>query len=416
MRLVTLLLFSQLGVASAQSGCPDPQALNYDPVAVSNDGSCTYPATNYAPTTKTPLSGTVKETSGLILAGGRLWTHNDGGNDPNLYQIDSLSNAIHQTVTIGGTTNVDWEDLTFDGTFFYIADVGNNANGNRTDLKIYKFPMVAIPTGSNVTVPANAVETIAFAYEDQTDFMPQGTNNTRFDCEAMIWRNDSLHLFTKDWIGQQTVHYVLPAAAGTHLARKRETLPAGGLITGAAVSIPGVVLLLGYRTDNGVLFAWLLFDHTNSLFFNGNKRYIGLGLAPLLGQVEGICFRDNRGGYISNEELTVTIFGTSITIPPRLYGFEVAQWLPSVFLPAEEPTPDQKLPCHVSPNPIQAGMPIRFAREIESGANISIWDTAGRFYTTSKSEGVAPTLPGMYFLHVRSAINALLCTDKIIIH
>ncbi|MEQ1746854.1 MAG: hypothetical protein ABMA02_15585 [Saprospiraceae bacterium] len=416
MRLVVLLFFCHFaGATSAQSGCPDPQALNFDPVAVSNDGSCLYPATNYAPATKTPLSGTVKETSGLIMAGGRLWTHNDGGNSPHLYQIDSLTNTIHQTVTIGGAANVDWEDLTFDGAFFYIGDFGNNANGNRTDLTIYKFPLAAIPPGTDVTVPAGAVETITFSYEDQTDFSPQGTNNTRFDCEAMLWRNDSLHLFTKDWTGQQTVHYVLPATAGSHLARKRETLPADGLVTGTAVSATGVVLLLGYRTDNGALFTWLLFDHANGLFFNGNKRRIGLGLAPLLGQVEGICFRNNGSGYISNEELTVTIFGTSITVSPRLYGFEVAQWLPPVFLPTREPGQGKKLPCGVSPNPLQAGMPIHFSKEIPGEPNLILWDTAGRFCKSSKSEKTAPTLPGTYFLQVHSTTNELLCTDKILI-
>ena len=338
MRLYLAFLVATLSLApaAAQPGCPDPQALNYDPGATSNDGSCVYPATNYALPIKTPLSAVVKETSGLVVGGGRLWTHNDSGDSPLLYQIDSLTNTIVQTITIGGATNVDWEDMAFDGAYFYIGDIGNNANGNRTDLKIYKFPLSAIPAGNTGTVPAAQVEVIEFAYEDQVDFSPQGSNNTRFDCEAMLWRDDTLHLFTKDWVGLQTAHYTLPAAAGTHLARKRETFPADGLITAADISATGVVLLLGYRTDNAALFAWLLFDHHDGLFFNGNKRRIGLGLAPISGQVEGLCFRDSGSGYISNEELTVTVLGTPITIPARLYGFEVAQWLPPVFLSAND--------------------------------------------------------------------------------
>lgn len=411
--LLLLLLFASAAIA--QPGCPDPQATNFDPAATVNDGSCLYPATNYTLSQATGLSDTVKETSGLIFAGGRLWTHNDGGNEAALYQIDSISFAIVQTVRIGGTTNVDWEDLAFDGTYFYIGDFGNNTNGNRTDLKIYKFPLAAIPAGNDVTVPASAVEAIEFAYEDQSDFSPQGANNTRFDCEAMLWRNDSLHLFTKDWIGLQTVHYSLPATAGVHLARKRETLPADGLITGADISGPGVVLLLGYRTDNGALFAWLLFDHANGLFFNGNKRRIGLGLAPFSGQVEGICFRDSGSGYISNEELTVSILGQTITVPPRLYRFGVAQWLPPVFLPATEAGGSPTPPCRVSPNPVAAGLPIRFAKEIQENAHVELWDALGRQTVSNGKTDLAPYAPGLYFLLVRGAANEVLCADKILV-
>lgn len=401
--------------AAAQPGCPDPQASNYDPAASTNDGSCLYPATNYTLSQATGLSDTVKETSGLVFAGGRLWTHNDGGNEATLYQIDSISFTIVQTVRIGGATNVDWEDLAFDGTNLYIGDFGNNTNGNRTDLKIYKFPLAAIPAGSAVTVPAAAVEVIEFAYEDQADFLPQGANNTRFDCEAMLWRNDSLHLFTKDWIGQQTAHYTLPATAGIHLARKRETLPADGLITAADMSVPGVALLLGYRTDNGGLFAWLLFDHAGGLFFNGNKRRIGLGLAPFSGQLEGLCFRDSGSGYISNEELTVTILGQTITVPPRLYRFGVAQWLPPIFLPAKEVAGNPIRPCGVSPNPIAAGQPLRFANEIKGNARIELWDALGRQVAALQHEDEAPNAPGLYFLLVRSAANEALCADRLLV-
>ena len=401
--------------ATAQPGCPDPQATNYDPAATINDGSCQYPATNFTPVTKTTLSAAVKETSGLVFAGGRLWTHNDGGNEAALYQIDSLTNAILQTVTIGGATNTDWEDLAFDGTNFYIGDFGNNSNGNRTDLKIYKFPLTAIPAGSAVTVPATAVEVIEFAYEDQTDFSPQGSNSTRFDCEAMLWRNDSLHLFTKDWIGLQTVHYALSSTAGAHLARRRETLPADGLITGATVSGPGVVLLLGYRTDNGVLFAWLLFDHSGGLYFNGNKRRIGLGLAPFYGQVEGLCFRNSAGGYMSNEELNVTILGQTITVPPRLYGFEVTQWLPPVFLPANEAGSNSVPSCRVSPNPVAVGQPIRFAKEFQENARLELRDVPGRQVVAFQHGTVAPYAPGVYFLQVLGAANEALCADKLLV-
>ncbi|MBK9337789.1 MAG: T9SS type A sorting domain-containing protein [Lewinellaceae bacterium] len=419
MRFFIPLLLFPFGTAMAQPGCPDPQAINYVPGATANDGSCLYAATNYTLTTKTMLSGTVKETSGLMLADGRLWTHNDSGDGPFLYQVDTLTNAILQTVTIGGATHVDWEDMAFDGVYFYIGDFGNNATGNRTDLKIYKFPLSAIPSGSVVTVPAAQVGVIEFAYEDQTDFSPQTSNNTRFDCEAMVWRNDTLHLFTKDWIGQQTVHYTLPATAGAHLARKREILLADGLITGADMSAAGVLLLLGYRTDNAALFMWLLFDHANGLFFNGNKRRIGLGLAPFSGQVEGLCFRGNGSGYISNEELTVTVLGSPITVPPRLYAFEVAQWLPPIFLPTKNVHQKAPRSCRVSPNPVRPGQTLVLSEQLPANIRVELWDAGGRcvWQDSGNSPILLPQIaPGGYFLRVQNTQGEQVCASRIHLH
>ena len=315
----------------AQSGCTDPQASNFDPNATSNDGSCVYPVTNYTLTIKTNLSTTLNESSGLAMAGGAVWTHNDSGNQPRIYKIDTLSNSIMQTVTIGGASNVDWEDIAFDGTNFYIGDFGNNANGNRTDLKIYKFPLSAIPSGSNVTVPTAQVQVIHFSYEDQTNFTPQGSNNTSFDCESIFFHEGMLHLFTKDYINQTTTHYLLPAAAGTYEAINLETYDVAGLVTAADISSFGVVVLLGYGPGNGPLFFWLMFDYQPGAYFSGNKRRIELGPHTGSGKTEGVVFRNSAYGYVSNERITIG----AITVPARLYSFSISQWLQPIFFPVE---------------------------------------------------------------------------------
>ncbi|MEQ1745630.1 MAG: hypothetical protein ABMA02_09400 [Saprospiraceae bacterium] len=315
----------------AQPGCTDPQATNYDPLATSNDGSCVYPTTNYTLVTKTSLSTTLNETSGLEMAGGVVWTHNDSGNQPRIYKIDTLTNTILQTVTVGGASNVDWEDMAFDGTNFYVGDFGNNANGNRTDLKIYKFALSAIPSGSNVTVPTAQVQIINFIYEDQTNFAPQGSNNTSFDCESLFYHDGVLHLFTKDYINQTTTHYVLPNTAGTHEAVNVETYDVGGLITAADITAYGVIALLGYGPSNGPIFLWLLFDYQGGAYFSGNKRRIELGPHTGAGKVEGLVFRNNVYGYVSNERITIS----TTTVPARLYGFAVSQWLQPFFFPVE---------------------------------------------------------------------------------
>lgn len=330
-RFLTLAFLLIVVRLPAQPGCTDPQATNFDPNATSNDGSCVYPFTNYSLTIKTNLSTTLNESSGLAMAGGAVWTHNDSGNQPRIYKIDTLTNAILQTVTVGGATNVDWEDIAFDGTSFYVGDFGNNANGNRTDLKIYKFALSAIPSGSNVTVPSAQVQVIHFSYEDQTNFSPQGSNNTSFDCESLIYHEGALHLFTKDYINLTSTHYTLPVTAGTYEAVNLETYDVNGLITAADVTEYGVIVLLGYGPSNGPLFIWLLFDYQSGAYFSGNKRRIELGPHTGSGKVEGAVFRNSTYGYVSNERITIG----PTTIPARLYSFAVNQWLQPIFFPVE---------------------------------------------------------------------------------
>ena len=156
------LVFTYSFSYSQTPGCTDPLATNYNATATDNNGSCTYNTANYSPIIKVdPLSDSVIETSGLQMAGGYLWTFNDKNGKPQLYRIDTVSNAIQQRVFLNGATNNDWEDIAFDGTYFYIGDFGNNLTGGRTDLKIYKFPFNAIDLNNPVdTIQPNEIETI----------------------------------------------------------------------------------------------------------------------------------------------------------------------------------------------------------------------------------------------------------------
>ncbi|HET7898297.1 MAG TPA: hypothetical protein VFL47_11515, partial [Flavisolibacter sp.] len=162
------VLLNSYNSAWAQvSGCKDPAANNYNPSATVNDGSCTYNATSYTPPRKVdPISTALNESSGLQMAGNFLWSFNDSGNDPVLFRMDTTSNKILQAVTLG-VTNVDWEDIGFDGTYLYIGDFGNNVNGARTDLKIYKLRLSDIPdytTDPSPTIPASQIDVINFTY------------------------------------------------------------------------------------------------------------------------------------------------------------------------------------------------------------------------------------------------------------
>lgn len=324
-------------------GCKDPLATNYNPSATDNDGSCVYNVTNYTPPVKVdPLSSVILETSGLQWAANHLWTLNDGGSSAAIYRIDTISNTILQTVNLAGTTNVDWEDIAFDGTYFYIGDFGNNANGARTDLKIYKFPLSAIPDyagNATVTIPAGSIEVINFTYGDQPQ-PPVATaaNLTKFDCEAMIVDGGKIHLFSKNWVDINSTHYVINSTvAGTYVASPLETLATGYLVT-AADKAPGqnVIGLLGYQNSGaGSHFMHFLSDYSGGNFFNGNKRKINLPDATVMGQAEALAFRNDTYGYISNEQFVRTVGTITLTVTQKLRSFNTANLVSQTVLASE---------------------------------------------------------------------------------
>ncbi|MCW3090560.1 MAG: hypothetical protein JWP81_1629 [Ferruginibacter sp.] len=307
------------------SGCTDPLANNYNAAATINNGSCTYdPPPVYTPPFKTIISDSLKESSGLQMAGNFLWSFNDGGGIPAIYRIDTLTNTLLQRVILGGAQNIDWEDIAFDGTNFYIGDFGNNVDGARADLKIYKFPFCAIPdyvTNPVVTIPSNQISIINFSYSDQPLPLQKTTsNNTKFDCEAMIVDSGKIHLFTKNWIDLNSTHYEINGlTAGTYTAMPKETLLTNYLVTGADKAIgQHLVILLGYEKGGFFNhFIHLLTGYSGGNYFNGNKRKINLPTVLTMGQAEGICFRNSTCGYISNEAVA------QLSVKQTLRSFDI---------------------------------------------------------------------------------------------
>jgi hypothetical protein len=206
LRFLLLILPLVISVlpAAAQSGCTDPQAMNYNTLATVNDGNCTYLATNTTLTNSKDLPTALNESSGLAYTDGKLWTFNDSGNSATLYRISESNGSIAQTVTVSNATNVDWEDITADANYLYIGDFGNNTNGNRTDLKIYRISKAAIGNAAIVSVMADVIN-FTYSDQDQTNLPPTGNNNTEFDCEAFFIKDNHLHLFSKDWIGAMDI-------------------------------------------------------------------------------------------------------------------------------------------------------------------------------------------------------------------
>src|SRR6266542_1861773 len=278
-----LFLFSFSAIKAQIAGCRDPAANNYNSSVTVNDGSCTY---------------------------------NDSGCKHSIYALNTTASDIQRTVTITNATNIDWEDIAQDNKFIYIGDFGNNANGNRTDLKIYKIAKADVLAGNTVTAGV-----INFSYNDQTDFTSKGNNNTNFDCEAMIAFGDSLYLFSKDWVDNKTRVYKLPKRSGTFSAIKIAELNVQGLITGADILADQRVIVLSGYSPTLSPFIYLLYDFTGNHFFGANKRKVLLNQS--FTQVEGICAKTTTTFFISNERFSKL----GIIIPAKLQQLNLSSLL-----------------------------------------------------------------------------------------
>lgn len=115
---------------------------------------------------------------------------NDGGNDEELFLIDSEGRLIRK-VELDNCKNKDWEDITTDGTYLYIGDFGNNSN-KRDHLRIYRVEIEDILKKKEVKA-----KEIEFSYKEQKSF-PPSDDSLFFDAEGMTYYNDSIWIFTKN--------------------------------------------------------------------------------------------------------------------------------------------------------------------------------------------------------------------------
>lgn len=236
----------------------------------------------------------VVESSGLIFFDGRLITHTDSGGKNALFEIDTNTAEVLRTVYISNSTNQDWEDITQDDNFIYIADIGNNS-GSRTNLNILKIKKADYLLEDSVEA-----EFIYYSYEEQTDFTVTD-KETNFDAEAIIAFEDSLYVFTKNWGNSQTSIYRIPKDSGTYVASKNGAFNVEGLITGADYNEnTNTVFLIGYTTI-GFPFAFSLTDFSQDIFFSGNISRLNVELKQSV-QIEAICSTPYNKYYVSSED------------------------------------------------------------------------------------------------------------------
>ena len=142
----------------------------------------------------------INETSGLEILNEVFITHNDSGGEPSLYFFNLDGEVINskklEEKSYWEIYNNDWEDITADEDFIYIADTGNNF-GTRDNLNIIKVKI------SNFSVDSK----IDIFYSDQNSFFPSSKH--KYDAEALLIIEDKIALFSKDRDSLNTDLYLI---------------------------------------------------------------------------------------------------------------------------------------------------------------------------------------------------------------
>ncbi len=130
------------------------------------------------------LPKAIHECSGMVFVNdSTLLMHNDSENPNRLYYVSIMGKLI-DSIEIP-IRLYDFEAITNNGNLLYLGDIGNNAN-SRKDLKIAIFDLFQ----------RKLLNTFPIRYPEQTTF-PPSKDSLYFDAEAMIYKNDSLFIFTK---------------------------------------------------------------------------------------------------------------------------------------------------------------------------------------------------------------------------
>ena len=138
------------------------------------------------------LPKVINETSGLEILNEVFITHNDSGGEPSLYFFNlngEITNSIKlEEKSLWEIYNNDWEDITADENYIFIADTGNNF-GNRSNLNIIKVKTNDFSIDGKIDI----------TYKDQEKFFswfPRPKH--KYDAEALFLIEDKIAILSKD--------------------------------------------------------------------------------------------------------------------------------------------------------------------------------------------------------------------------
>ena len=137
------------------------------------------------------LSKKLEEISGLECYNDTVFfALNDGGNKNTIFQLDRFF-KIQKELELSSVKNHDWEDLTIDKDYLYVADIGNNHNKRK------KMLLARIRISDILQNNTSAIETMHIYYKNQNAFPPK-EEEMNFDAETLISDGEKLFIFSKN--------------------------------------------------------------------------------------------------------------------------------------------------------------------------------------------------------------------------
>ena len=234
----------------------------------------------------------INETSGLEILNDVFVTHNDSGGEPSLYFFN-ISGEIINSIKIEKENfleiyNNDWEDITADEDYLYIADTGNNF-GTRDNLNIIKVKISDFSIDDKIDI----------FYSDQESFFPSSKH--KYDAEALLIIEDKIALFSKDRDSLNTDLYLIDES----VKEKQElssvaNFNVNSLITGGDYdSGTGVLALVSYSSKGEqylILFEDFNIDNPRN---NSYKKY---SIPVERAQIEAVKIISEKQYWITSED------------------------------------------------------------------------------------------------------------------
>lgn len=240
------------------------------------------------------LPSQLLETSGLLCLEQDFISFNDSGGKPILYRFDRNGDLKQQLQL--SFRNSDWEAISSDGEFLYLADTGNNA-GYKQALFIYKVPRNW--SGLKQPYTPERLEIILPPDEKRQPYQHD------LDFEALVYHQNALWLISKSWHSQVPTGYKLdPKLKQQQLGKALLFANPGFLVTDAVFEQDKQEWwLVGYPDPRKAIWAYL----SNAGFQPQIARYdkdlllLDTKALPSTGQVEGLCIDQEKQIWISEE-------------------------------------------------------------------------------------------------------------------
>lgn len=287
--VLILRLFASLSVMVLCS-----YAMQSQPIFGSREDKCIMPKS-------------IDEASGIAASAlhkGMYWLHNDSGDEPRIFLIDSLC-SLHAVVGFATIRNRDWEDIAVgkgpieNFSYIYIGEIGDN-NAVYSEKSIIRCQEPKIPSTNNDTT-LTQFDILRYTY-------PDGNR----DAETVLLDPLTKDIFIvskrEDNVGVYRFPYPQSVSEVTIL-QKVAVLPLTGIV-GGDISPNGMEILLKSYTN---IYYWK--RNSGEMTAQTLSRPFTIVPYELEPQGEAVCWTATGTGYVTVSE------ESPLTIPAHLYYY-----------------------------------------------------------------------------------------------